>query len=68
MNALPLGKTLTHKHYQNYTHNTHKYHTHTHTQNHREMKGEQKSGKNTKEMGRGLKIENAPNAVLKIGV
>ncbi len=30
---------------------------------HREMKGEQKSGNNSKEMGRGIQIENAPNAV-----
>ncbi len=35
---------------------------------HREMKGEQKSDKKTKGMGRKLKIENAPKAVIKIGV
>ncbi len=32
------------------------------------MKGKQKSGKNTKEMGRVLKIKNASNAMLKICV
>ncbi len=39
MNALPLGKTLSHKHYQNYTHSTHKDHTdtHNHTNKHIEI-------------------------------